>query len=165
MKILGIDPGLTVTGYGLIELTGNKITPLDWGVIRSGSGTLAERLWKLHSKLTEIINQHKPDLISVEEIFVARDPRAALKMGHARGIALLAAANSPAIIAEYPANTIKQAVAGRGHAAKDQVRYMVGRLLGMSMEGIIEDASDALAVAICAALKLNKSNITSGRSP
>lgn len=93
-------------------------------------------------------------MIAVEEIFVARDPRAALRMGHARGVALLASATlEHSRVVEYPANTVKQAVAGRGGAAKEQVRYMVGKLLALDMTNVAEDASDALAVAICGALK------------
>lgn len=153
MIVFGIDPGLTATGYGVVEKSGSRITPLEWGVIRSGKGELPERLEKLYSHLIETLNRFKPDLVAVESIFLARDPKAALLIGHARGIALLAAVQNGAKVVEYPVNTVKQAVVGKGHAAKEQVRYMVGRLLSMDMDKVAEDASDALAVAVSGCLK------------
>ncbi len=153
MIIVGIDPGLTATGYGVVKNLSNQITPLEWGVFYSGKGELSVRLAKLYCSLKDTIEQFKPDLVAVESIFLARDPKAALLMGHARGVVLLAAEQSGAKVVEYPANTVKQAVVGRGHASKEQVRFMVGRLLSLDMQKVAEDASDALAVAICGAFK------------
>jgi len=152
--ILGIDPGLTVTGYGVIRSEGNRIAPLDWGAIRSGSGPLAERLVGIYTELTAVILKHKPDLASVEDIFLGRNPRSALLMGHARGVALLAAAHQKVPVCEYPTAVIKQSVVGGGRAAKEQVSYMVIRLLGLGGDVKLQaDAADALAAALCCVIK------------
>ncbi len=153
MRVVGIDPGLTATGYGVVEQTGNRMTPLTWGVIRSNEETLAGRLGEIHLKLRDLITEQKPDLVAVEEIFLAKNPRSALLLGHARGVALLAAGLYGYPVREYPANSVKQAVAGRGGASKKQVEYMVFRLLGLSEQKMLPDASDALAVAICCIMK------------
>ncbi len=153
MRVVGIDPGLTATGYGVVEQSGNRMTPLAWGVIRSHETALAERLREIHLKLKELISDQQPDLVAVEEIFLARNPRSALLLGHARGVALLTAGLCGCQVREYPANSVKQAVAGRGGASKTQVEYMVFRLLGMSEQKMLPDASDALAVAICCIMK------------
>ena len=94
MKVLGIDPGLTATGIGVIEQIGNSFTPLHWGVFRSGRGELAERLQKIHRAVKDVVQHHKPDLIGVEDIFTARNPRSALLLGHARGVILIAGASA-----------------------------------------------------------------------
>lgn len=156
MIVVGIDPGLTATGFGVVESTGNRMTPLDWGVIRSDAATLAGRLSDIHSKIAEVIGNRKPDIVAVEEIFLSRNARSALLMGHARGVALLAAGESGCAVREYPANSVKQAVVGRGGAAKEQVQYMVVRLLGLTGRKLPADASDALAVAICCIIKEGK---------
>jgi len=153
VKVVGIDPGLTATGYGVVESIGNRMTPLDWGVIRSNAEDLSGKLRDIHSRLAEVLLQHQPDIVAVEEIFLARNARSALMMGHARGVAILAAGTGGYAVREYPANSVKQAVAGRGGAAKIQVEYMVVRLLGLTGKKLPADASDALAVAICCILK------------
>lgn len=153
MTVFGIDPGLTATGYGIVTQTGAKMTPLGWGVIRSGKESLAERLCEIHLKLKDLIKEFQPDMIAVEEIFLSRNPRSALLLGHARGVALLTAGLSDRPVREYPANSVKQAVAGRGGASKKQVEYMVVRLLNLGEQKFLPDASDALAVAICCLLK------------
>jgi crossover junction endodeoxyribonuclease RuvC len=163
VKALGIDPGLTATGYGVVEQSGNRMTPLAWGVIRSTETTLAGKLSDIHGKLVAVLEEYHPDLVAVEEIFLSRNARSALLMGHARGVAILSAGAGGYPVREYPANTVKQAVAGRGGAAKQQVQYMVGRLLGLTEEKIAEDASDALAVAICCLLKEGTQAPTRGR--
>ncbi len=162
MIIAGIDPGLAATGYGLIKQTGNQITPLTWGVIRSGDGNLVDRLQIIHDKIREIFAEYHPELVGIEDIFTGRNPRSALLLGHARG-ALLIASNAPdRVITEYPARSVKQAVVGNGAASKTQVRFMVMKLLGVSDQKIAFDASDALAVAICCSLK-SSSIINIGR--
>jgi len=153
MIVAGIDPGLAATGYGAIERVGNKITPLDWGVIRSGKGSLAERLQSIHTGLVEFFNEHHPDLVGVEEIFTGRNPRSALLLGHARGVIMLAATSGGRMVREYPARSVKQAVVGRGAASKEQVRFMVSRILGLGDTRLAMDASDALAVAICCLMR------------
>lgn len=153
MKVLGIDPGLTATGIGVIERSGNKITPLQWGVIRSGKGELADRLQKIYHAVVEITSTHRPDLVGVEDIFTARNPRSALLLGHARGVILIAGSAGGSPVMEYPARSVKLSVAGRGSATKEQVRFMVGKLLSIDSSKIALDASDALAIALCTMMR------------
>lgn len=153
MIIAGIDPGLAATGFGVIEQIGNKITPLEWGVIRSGEGSLAERLQKIYNRLIEVFEEHNPGLIGIEDIFIGNNPRSALLLGHARGVILLAASSRGCGVFEYPARSVKQSVVGNGGARKEQVRFMVSRLLSTGDKKIAMDASDALAVAICCSMR------------
>jgi crossover junction endodeoxyribonuclease RuvC len=151
--IFGIDPGLTATGYGIITVNGNRIAPLSWGVIRSGGGELPDRLAHIYNELRRVLDEHKPDIVAVEDIFIGKSPSSALKMGHARGVALLAAANGGYPVREYPTAVIKQSVVGGGRAAKQQVGFMVRRLLALGEAKLAEDAADALAAALCCVIK------------
>jgi crossover junction endodeoxyribonuclease RuvC len=148
IRILGLDPGLSAMGWGVIEVSGSRLGHVAHGVIatKPASG-LGVRLMLLHRALVEIIQSHGPTAIAVEQAFVARDPQAALKIGHARAVALLAAAQAGLEIAEYAPNHIKKCVVGAGHAGKEQVQFMVKRLLPAC--GVTQaDAADALAAAI-----------------
>jgi len=148
IRILGLDPGLSAMGWGVIEVSGSRLGHVAHGVIatKPASG-LGVRLMLLHRALVEIIQSHAPTAIAVEQAFVARDPQAALKIGHARAVALLAAAQAGLEIAEYAPNHIKKCVVGSGHAGKEQVQFMVKRLLPAC--GVTQaDAADALAAAI-----------------
>lgn len=149
IKILGIDPGLRATGWGLILSTGNRIKYLAHGVIQpQREGTLAERLNDLYHHLQGVIQFHTPHEAAVEETFVNTNATSTLKLGMARGVVLLAPARHNLPVGEYSANKVKKSVVGVGHANKDQVAMMVQRLLPGS--GNVEaDAADALAVAIC----------------
>jgi len=148
IRILGLDPGLTRTGWGLIAISGLKLTHLANGIIPTKAGLpLAERLLLLHKGIRAVIAAHVPHSMAVEQAFVARDPSAALKLGHARAIALLAAAEAGLEIAEYAPNHIKKSVVGVGHAGKEQVEAMVRRLLP-NVQIAATDSSDALACAI-----------------
>jgi crossover junction endodeoxyribonuclease RuvC len=148
IRILGLDPGLARMGWGVVTLDGTRLSHIAHGVIATKTAMgLGARLHALHNVLTEVIAEHRPMAIAVEQAFVAKDPSAALKIGHARAVALLAAAQAGLEIAEYTPNHIKKAVVGAGHAGKDQVLFMVKRLLPSC--GVKEaDAADALAVAI-----------------
>ena len=149
MRILGIDPGSKATGYGFIEQQGNRLIHLDNGAIFTHSGdALAVRLQQIYRELCRLIEQHCPDAVAVEQIFMARNPASALKLGHARGVALLAGINADLPVAEYSALQVKSAVVGYGRAAKNQVQQMTRTLLNLP-EIAQEDAADALAVAIC----------------
>ncbi len=149
MRIIGLDPGLRNTGWGIIEVDGNCIQYVDHGVIKpSINKSLPERLTQLYSNLTELIATHRPDEAAVEEIFVNKNAASALKLGEARGVVLVAPANAQIPISEYSANHIKKSVVGNGHADKAQVIAMVKHLLPMCGE-LTHDAADALAVAIC----------------
>ena len=148
IRILGLDPGLSAMGWGVIDVTGSRLAHVAHGVIATKPAAgLGMRLMALHRELTVIIESHGPCAISVEQAFVARDPQAALKIGHARAVALLAAAQAGLEIAEYAPNHIKKCVVGAGHAGKEQVQFMVKRLLPAC--GVTQaDAADALAAAI-----------------
>lgn len=148
-RILGIDPGLRSTGWGIIEIEGNSLRHLGHGVITSTSKlTLPDRLDELYVGLRTVIDDFDPDEAAVEETFVNQNPASTLKLGMARGVILLAPARSGLEVAEYSANKVKKAVVGAGHANKEQVVHMVQRPLpGCQVEHL--DAADALAIAIC----------------
>jgi crossover junction endodeoxyribonuclease RuvC len=147
VRVLGIDPGGRVTGWGLVEECSGVMSCLGRGTIRP-RGSLPERLRQIHEALRELMVRHRPGEVAVEEVFLARNFQSALALGEARGAALLAAASSSLEIFEYSAAEVKKAVAGYGRAEKPQVQAMVCRLLKLE-EGLPADAADALAVAIC----------------
>ncbi len=152
IRILGLDPGLSAMGWGVIDVSGARLAHVAHGVIATKPAVgLGMRLMQLHQALSVVIETHGPRAIAVEQAFVARDPQAALKLGHARAVALLAAAQAGLEIAEYAPNHIKKCVVGAGHAGKEQVQFMVKRLLpacGVTHGGLGADAADALACAI-----------------
>jgi crossover junction endodeoxyribonuclease RuvC len=149
IRILGIDPGLRNTGWGLIESAGSRLSFLACGSIHTDAQTsLAERLAAIHRALAALIEANGPDEAAVEETFVNRDPQSTLKLGQARGAAITALALKELPVSEYAANLIKKTVVGVGHAEKTQVAMMVKMLLPASNAGS-PDAADALAVAIC----------------
>ena len=148
IRILGIDPGLRNTGWGLIDVSGSRLTYVGCGSIKTDAATsLAIRLAHIHRGLTALIERERPDEAAVEETFVNRDPQSTLKLGQARGVALAAPALLSLIVAEYSANLIKKTVVGAGHAEKPQVAMMVKMLLP-ACQIASPDAADALAVAI-----------------
>lgn len=146
--ILGIDPGSRITGYGLIKQQGNKTQYLASGCIRTQSSEMPERLHQIYNGISEIIQQYKPTDFAIEQVFMAKNPDSALKLGHARGVAILSAMQAGLSVAEYSARQIKQAVVGKGSAEKAQVQHMVTHLLTLSAKPQ-SDAADALAVALC----------------
>jgi crossover junction endodeoxyribonuclease RuvC len=150
MRVLGIDPGLRNLGWGVIDVQGAKLSHVANGICHSdaGDGELAQRLVSLHAQLTEVVRRFAPDAAAVEHTFVNKDAVATLKLGQARGIALLVPAQAGLAIGEYAPNAVKKAVVGVGHAAKAQVDHMVRlQLPGVEIAG--PDAADALAIAIC----------------
>jgi len=148
MRVMGIDPGLRNLGWGVIDVAGSRLTHVANGICHSESGDLADRLLSLHSQLTAVIRQWAPDAAAVEHTFVNKDAVATLKLGQARGIALLVPAQAGLTVGEYAPNAVKKTVVGVGHAAKQQVDHMVRlHLPGVIIGGA--DAADALAVAIC----------------
>ncbi len=148
MIILGLDPGLGTTGWGLIAVAGNRLSHIANGQIRTnGKAALADRLVELDRALTDIIITHQPDASAVEEVFVNANPQSTLKLGQARGVCLLACARAGMTVGEYAARLVKKAVVGVGSAEKSQIHAMIQRLLpGVAITG--SDAADALAVAI-----------------
>ncbi len=150
MRILGIDPGSNITGYGVIEHQDRRSRLIECGCIRTKSGSaLPERLKRIYDGLCEVLRVHSPDQIAIEETFYGKNARAALTMGHARGVALLAAANTGLPIAEYAPREVKQSVVGSGGASKEQIQFMVRVLLKLPRPPKPEDAADAVAVALC----------------
>ena len=162
--ILGIDPGSRVTGYGLIDAVGNKLEYVHCGCIKSLNETFPDRLKKIHAELLEVIDLHAPHQAAIEEVFVGRNASSALKLGQARGAAMVACLSHNLPIEEYSARQVKKAVAGTGSAAKNQVQYMVKALLRIS-DNIGEDAADALAIAICHANTQNNLIRMAGSKP
>jgi crossover junction endodeoxyribonuclease RuvC len=149
IRILGIDPGLRRTGWGLIECRGNALSFVASGTVRAQlDGEMAHRLVVLHDGLTEIVQGFGPDEAAVEQTFVNKDASGTLKLGQARGIALLVPARAGLSVAEYSPNAVKKTVVGAGHADKEQIRMMV-RVLLPKADFDSDDAADALAVAIC----------------
>jgi crossover junction endodeoxyribonuclease RuvC len=149
IRILGVDPGLRNTGWGIVDAQGSRLSFVACGTVRSDGGlTLGDRLRQLHEGLTSVIHAHMPHEAAVEETFVNRDPQSALKLGQARGIALLAPSLAGLPVAEYAANLVKKTVVGAGHAEKAQIAMMIRVLLPRS-DAASPDAADALAVAIC----------------
>lgn len=149
IRILGIDPGLRHTGWGVVELRGNALSFVAAGTIHAQlDGPLADRLVTLHDGIAEIVRRLTPHEAAVEQTFVNRNATATLKLGQARGIALLVPARSGIVVAEYAPNAVKKAIVGVGHAEKGQIRMMVRMLLPRA-EFDSDDAADALAVAIC----------------
>jgi len=149
IRILGVDPGLRQTGWGVIDVWGARLSFVASGSVRSQTGEpMGMRLRQLHEGLREVIADHAPSEAAIEETFVNRDPQSALKLGQARGVALVVAALAGLEIEEYAANLVKKTVVGNGHAEKAQIAMMVRVLLPMSTAAS-RDAADALAVAIC----------------
>jgi len=147
--VLGIDPGGSITGWGLVSKAGSKLTLEDSGVIRTKRGApFSYRLRQLHEGLSAVLAKSKPDAVAIESIFHSEHARSALQLGHARGVLILAAAQHDLEPFEYPPATVKKAVTGDGSADKDQVRKMVSLLLKTEVGGPA-DQSDAVAVAIC----------------
>ncbi len=150
MKILGIDPGTQVAGYGVIEKIGSKIVAIEYGSIRVNKiHTFAQRLHTIHSKIMDIISRHQPDEMAVEEVFYSKNIKSAIRIGEGRGVVFLCAASANISITEYAATVIKKAVVGNGNAQKEQVQEMVKNILDLPEIPEPRDASDALAIAIC----------------
>jgi crossover junction endodeoxyribonuclease RuvC len=148
VRILGIDPGLRVTGFGVLDKAGQQLAYVASGCIKTPDGELPERLAVILDSLREVILTHRPHQAAVEKVFVNVNPQSTLLLGQARGAAICAAVLAKLPVAEYTALQVKQAVVGNGHARKEQVQEMVRRLLGLSAAPS-PDAADALACAIC----------------
>ncbi len=149
MRLIGFDPGLRQTGWGVIESDGNRLGHVANGTVSTNASTdLASRLAELYDGLVRIIDQYSPVEAAVEETFVNKNPSSTLKLGQARGIVLLVPARAGVAVSEYTPNLIKKSIVGTGHAAKEQVQMMVGVLLP-GTDIVNADAADALAVAIC----------------
>ena len=147
-RILGIDPGSRFTGFGIIEVNGDQISPVHWGVIKAGTGEFPQRLGIIFSGVCDLIEEYAPAETAIETVFMSKNAGSALKLGQARGAAICAAVSKDLPVAEYSPRSIKQAIVGRGSADKVQIQHMVTVLLQLK-EKPAEDAADALAVALC----------------
>ena len=157
MRVLGIDPGLRNMGWGVIEVTGSRISHVANGVCQSQGDNLATRLLSLHAQLTDVFQLYQPQAAAVEQTFVNKDGAGTLKLGQARGIAMLVPAQAGLSVGEYAPNAVKKAVVGVGHADKNQVAHMVKvQLPGVQLAG--PDAADALAIAICHSFHVQSAN-------
>lgn len=150
MRVIGVDPGTAITGWGLVEGDGNDLVAVAYGVITTAAGTpLPERLQAIYQELTKVVDQWQPDTSAIEELFFSRNAKTALAVGHGRGAAMLALANANLDITEYKPLEVKQALTGHGGADKHQMQQMVKLLLTLDDIPRPDDAADALAVAIC----------------
>ena len=150
MRILGIDPGLTKTGFGILDVQNENLKVIDYGIIKPKvKDKLEKRLLTIFEDINEIIKEYSPTIICIEEVFYGKNYKSALLLGQARGAAMVSAASKNISIFEYSAKKIKQSVTGNGNAKKEQVRFMVTSILNMKNNDIGLDASDALAIAIC----------------
>jgi crossover junction endodeoxyribonuclease RuvC len=155
VRVFGIDPGSERTGYGCVETDGRRHRLLVCGAISTaGASTLAARLAAIHAELSVLLREWRPTAIAVEDLFYATNVRSALTLGHARGVALLAAVEAGLDVAEYTPAEVKRAVVGYGRAEKSQVQRMIALLLGLPQAPTPHDAADALAVALCHAHRL-----------
>jgi crossover junction endodeoxyribonuclease RuvC len=158
--VVGVDPGSLNLGYGVVDVQGSKINHLDHGTI-SAKRTLSvdRRLPILFAGLCEVLDRHRPDVISIEKVFHARNAQSALVLGHARGVVLLAAGQRELTLAEYAPSEVKLAVGGHGRSSKEQVAAMASRILSTSLAGVGHDSTDALAIAICHAHQLGRDRL------
>jgi len=165
MRILGVDPGTITTGYGVIESQGDEITLIDFGALNSPARSpIGERLHYLYEALLGIIINHQPDAVAVEQPFMAKNARAALAVGRAQAIAILAAANQGIPVYEYTPAQVKQRVANYGASSKEQIQEMVRLQFGLAEVPQPSDAADALAVALCHRQEMHLENLlTRGR--
>ncbi len=149
IRVVGIDPGSYATGYGVVDREGNRYHRARYGVVRAGAGVpLSDRLALIHDGILAMLEEERPDAVAVESPFFARSARSTLVLGHVRGVVLLAVKRAGSELFEYAPRQVKSAVVGGGAASKEQVQFMVRRLLAIS-DGVQADAADALAVALC----------------
>lgn len=150
MVVLGIDPGTVATGYGVVALSGSRHACLEQGDVRASSSLpMEQRLRIIHDKVAELIARHRPEMVAVEDAFIAKNPQTALKLGQARGVVLLAAATAGLPVANYTPTRVKQSIVGYGRADKEQVIYMITRLLNLPAPPKSDHAADALGLALC----------------
>ena len=163
MRILGIDPGYAILGWGVIDVVGNRFSVVDYGsILTDTSMEMPARLQVLYNGLTELIDKYKPDDASIEQLFFNSNAKTAILVGEARGVAVLACANGNLNIGEYTPLQIKQALVGYGRADKKQVQYMVKTMLNLKSVPKPDDTADALAAAICHAHSAGRKDVLKG---
>lgn len=164
VRIIGVDPGSATTGYGVVDSDGRASRHVAHGCIATGQGDFPSRLGIIYRELTAVIREHEPTEMGIEDVFMARNPMSALKLGQARGAAICAGVGAGLPVAEYPARLIKQSIVGTGGAAKQQIQHMVLNLLALGGRNVPADAADALAVALTHAhVRTRPAAVTTGR--
>ncbi len=152
--ILGIDPGTALIGYGLLEFENDKPKAVDCGVIRINKKNAFQiQLQQIYQEITNLVKKTNPQVVAVEEVYVSQNAKTTLRLGHARGVILLAVVNQGITISEYAPREVKQAVCGNGNASKQQIQWMVANMLHLDMAGLSEDEADAMAAALCYGLR------------
>lgn len=149
MRVLGIDPGSAVTGYGVVERRRDGVRCVDCGTIPGGGGALPERLLAVYEGLAEVVETFRPTVVAIENAFLGKNVRTLAVISQTRGVLVLAATRAHLPVFEYTPREVKQAVVGTGRASKTQIAYMVGALLGFATDGFPRDATDSLAIALC----------------
>jgi crossover junction endodeoxyribonuclease RuvC len=158
--VLGLDPGTLSTGYGVVARTAGRLTLVDCGSIRNDAASpMASRLRRIHGGIIDVIDRHHPDQFAIESAFYGKNAQSALKLGHARGVAMLAAVERDLGVTEYSPREVKKAVTGNGTASKGQVRFMVRSILSLDDAPMGLDASDAVAIALCHMHRLSGSSV------
>jgi crossover junction endodeoxyribonuclease RuvC len=163
MKIIGVDPGTIITGYGIVEYNKKEIIFIDAGIIKTPAvKALAPRIEKIYDELDRLIKTYAPDEFAIETAFYGKNIQSTMKIGYARGVAMLAAVHNKINIAEYSPREIKKSVVGKGAASKEQVQFMMNKLMQISKLKMKFDESDALAVAVCHAFKSSSASHSNG---
>ncbi len=159
MRILGVDPGTIVTGYGIVDFNGNELRYVDSGIIELKKiKILSEKLAEIYENLRRLVKTYRPEGIAIEAAFYGKNIQSAMKIGYARGAALLLAAHSGIAPGEYSPREIKKSVVGNGNASKEQVKFMIAKLLSIKTDEMAFDETDALSVAVCHAFNSTRSN-------
>ena len=154
MLVLGVDPGIHCVGYGLIQVKSGVCSAKDHGFFRIDKKLqFPERLKRIHDALSDILEEWKPDVMAVEEVYVTQNAKTTLRLGHARGVIILAAVEKGIEVAEYAPREVKKAVSGIGSATKEQIQWMMAQMLHLQLDMLQEDAADGLAVALCHGLR------------
>jgi crossover junction endodeoxyribonuclease RuvC len=161
LTVLGIDPGTRCVGYGLVCAENRGCRAQDYGFFKTDqSRTFPLRLKQIYDMISDLLEKSHPDAVAVEEVYVSQNAKSTLRLGHARGVILLAAVERGITVAEYAPREVKQAVVGKGGASKRQVQWMMSQMLDLSMESLQEDAADGLAVALCHGLRTMNPSVT-----
>jgi len=170
--VMGIDPGLANTGFGVVQIAGSRTAALDGGVVETPAGQqLERRLERIHASIGELLDWHEPEALALEDLYFGKNVRSAMAVGQARGVVMLAAAQREVPCFDYTPQAVKMSVCGSGGADKQQVKHMVGTLLGLQAEPSDDHAADALAVAIChasqspAVIKISRTGADEATAP
>lgn len=162
VRIMGVDPGLTRTGYGIIDIINDKPVLVDFGVVsNSGTQGIPAKLLKIYNKISQMVQRYRPQVVAVEDVFLAQNPQSALKLGQARASAILAVLHNRVEVVEYSALEVKKSITSYGRAPKEQVQAMVKILLGMDEPPKHNDSADALAIALCHSHTMKFKELTS----